>query len=202
MSRRLIRRWSAVVLAGASVLTIGMTGSGQGQVVETNPEGQRVERALASRTPSTALTPDDYAEIQLLYARSIQSFDRATEGGRAFASAFTADGIYIDMTTGKISQGPEQLAELAKATARGGGADSVKHLIHSLMIEQAPEGAVAKAYVAEVRAVGGQPAAAVDSGQYWDVLERSASGWKFRKRNFHRATLAPPNAAPAATTSR
>jgi hypothetical protein len=165
--------------------------------VQINPEGERVQRVLASRRTAALLAGQDYAEIQMLYARVARSLDTRADQGRAFAAAFTPDGIFIDTTTGKLYQGAEQLAAYARTSApTSDSLATVRHLMHNIMIESAPEGATGKAYVAIVRAAStGQPITVVDSGQYWDVLEKTAEGWRLRKRNFHRATLAPPNPA-------
>jgi hypothetical protein len=174
--------------------------SAQEPVVETNAEGNRVARVLESRRPAPPLTATDQAEIQNLYARSIQAFNDGSDDGRAFAASFVPEGILIDGTTGELSQGSIALAALARKNAPPAATvPTTRHLLHNLVIERAPEGASVKAFVAVVRVVDGQQASVVDSGQYWDVLEKTSQGWRIRKRNFHRATIAPPN--PGAVVS-
>jgi len=157
----------------------------------TNTEGKRVEQALRGRKPSPPLTVQDYADIQNLYGRAAHALDSGADGGKAYAGVFTPDGIFIDTPTGKVYVGQDAIAEMVRGSA--GSSKGVHHLFQNVMIEHSVEGSFVKAYVSILQhGAAGQPASVVDSGQYWDVLVRTPDGWRFKKRNFHRATPAVP----------
>jgi hypothetical protein len=134
----------------------------------------------------TALTAQDYLEIQQLYARFSHALDSAAGGGSEYAQLFTADGSYTD-EAGRTVSGREQLVAYAKQ-----GSDrtptNVRHFVYNVWAEPAPGGATGKAYVvmATVSAAG-QPAKVLNGGQFHDELVKTADGWRFKTRRFVRA---------------
>jgi hypothetical protein len=166
-----------------------------------------VMTAVAAQRPAAqapALTALDYHEIEQLNAQFCHGLDSAAEGGFQFANAFTADGVYID-ASGRVYQGREQLAALARQDPESTkGPTNVRHYVTSTMVEPTAAGAAAKGYlmVAATR-VNTRPGGALDAGQYWDDLVRTADGWRIARRTLVRATERPSAAAAtSAVTTR
>jgi hypothetical protein len=160
--------------------------------------------ALGAQQPSSAsltLTPQDYSDIQQLYARSAHGLDYAIDNGNVYAGVFTLDGVFVD-TDGTIYQGREQLAEFARAWGLPHSQRApmnTRHSLYNVRIDPAPEGATGianfasgKAYVVVSRAAdAGHPVMVIDAGQYHDSLVRTAEGWRIKKRVFVRQRPQP-----------
>lgn len=149
--------------------------------------------AALRRSPSSALTAQDYAEIAQLYPRYAYALDSAADHGAALAALFTADGALTDESE-KTHKGRTQLM----AAARGGGTNGVataQHFVWNVKIDPSETGATGKAYTEVLKLTQeGQPAAVSDLGQYWDDLVKTPEGWRIKNRVFHKA---PASATPA-----
>jgi hypothetical protein len=154
-----------------------------------------VSATAGAQQPGSApltLTPQDYAEIQQLYARSAHGLDYAIDDGNLYAAVFTPDGVFVD-ADGTIYQGREQLAEFARAWGLPHSQRApmnTRHSLYNVRIDPAPEGATGpanfasgKAYVVVSRAVAaGNPVIVIDAGQYHDSLVRTSDGWRIKRR--------------------
>jgi hypothetical protein len=147
-----------------------------------------------------SLAPEDYAEIQQLYARYASDVDSAAGNGAAFAGLFTADGVLTE-ESGKTYAGRAKLMELAR-TAPAKRPSNTRHLVWNVKIDPSPTGASGKAYVVVSRvAETGQPAVVIDVGQYWDDLFKTPEGWRIKRREFHKAPASAVGGPEAAPTS-
>ena len=179
--------------------------------------------APASRHPDSnrvRLTANDYAEIYQLYGRYGYAFDGGLDSGREWASLFTSDGFHSNASNNEWVQGPVALAEFARGALRfnrgvmslvplqGTSKDPTRiaHIIANIMLEPTSEGVVAKAYrmVAGVGAEG-QPNVLYTAGMYFDLLVKTAEGWRYREK-FYMGTDTVPDLAkrfivPATSTT-
>jgi hypothetical protein len=118
-----------------------------------------------------ALTPQDYIEIQQLYARHSVALDNGD--GAARAMLFTPDGSYSNLMSGHK---PTPVSELARATTARGNIGE-RHLITNLIITPTKEGADGFAYLTMISADG-----KVHPGTYNDKLVKTPQGWRFAAR--------------------
>ena len=154
-----------LALATITCLGIVVFGSGPAQAAENEP----------------TLTPQDYMEIQELYARYVRAADMGGEGdGSDWADCFTPDGEFGN------SQGPEALKKIIKNfhvnTLQKNGWSS-RHTYTSLQITPTAEGAKGSVY-ALVFNVTATPPFVDHSGVYEDWLVKTDAGWRFKKRIF------------------
>jgi len=149
--------------------------------------GAAVSYAQEGRQGS--LTAQDYAEIQMLYARYNHSIDTGDIEG--YVALFTPDGSFNN------NSGHEGLRTFMKN--RNGG--TRRHWNTNLLITPTPEGAKGAVYLMFVD-VGMKPPAITSAGRYEDSLVKTAQGWRFKRRqNFPDPPAAPASApAPAAPT--
>src|SRR5690349_8742484 len=91
-----------------------------------------------------SLTPQDYAEIQQLYARFNWALDSNAEDGKAYARTFTTDGEFL-VNSVRQAAGREQLAQHALKQA-GGLGGRPHHIATNILVEATPEGARGGAY--------------------------------------------------------
>ena len=175
---------------GAVLLTAVLAAAASGQVKPT--------------AKSTALTAMDYIEIRQLVNRYAFALDTGGNNGYDYADLFSADGEFMR----PYAKGREQLAALA----RGGklGPNNTVHYIMNHVIEPSPEGALGKEYLIEFdwglapaptggggnRGAASGPANGWDlvgrkagelartGGHYEDVYVKTATGWRFKKRDF------------------
>src|SRR5215468_11713536 len=159
---------------------------------------------VKSTVKAMALTPMDYIEIRQLVNRYAFALDTGSNNGYDYADLFAADGEFIR----PYAKGREQLAALA----RGGklGPNNTVHYIMNHVIEPSPEGATGKEYLIEFdwdlapaptggggnRGAASGPANGWDlvgrkagelartGGHYEDVYVKTATGWRFKKRDF------------------
>jgi hypothetical protein len=126
-------------------------------------------RQKASTTEGT-LTPQDYNEIQQLYARYAQTIDAGDADG--WARTFTPDGVF------GATKGTEKLVEFARGFYQRfkGGA---RHWYNQILITPTPEGAKGSCYLM-LFDVGTK--AITTSGIYQDTLVKTAGGWRFKER--------------------
>lgn len=149
--------------------------------------------AYAQEKGGTKLTPQDYAEIQQLYARYAQAIDTHAENGMAYARTFTPDGEFFVGDT-KVA-GREKLA--AYNLTMGVANRSPTHFNTNLVVEPSPEGARGKVYLLIVGAPQ-QPDArpAVSTiGTYQDVLVKTSEGWRFKQKRLYLNAMPPAASA-------
>ena len=143
-----------------------------------------------AQTPAS-LSVEDQVDIQQLYARASLAFDGAVDEGRAFAAAFTADGVFVDID-GTEHRGRAGLEALARGSGGRSGPARASEFLYNVLIEPAPGGATGKAYVVVARlAAPGTPVTGVTAGQYHDTLLRTADGWRIARREFVSTPGAP-----------
>ena len=150
-------------------------------------------------TKSAVLTTMDYIEIQQLGRRFVWALDGGDNFGYAYADLFTPDGAFVDATdgpNGKATQGRDNLALLARGGQRG--PLYLNHFGMNHVITPSADGATGKAYVA-ILDLATRPHSVTGGGYYDDVYEKTAMGWRFKKRTFHpsKVDIWPAQAAPA-----
>jgi SnoaL-like domain len=150
---------------------------------------------------SPALSALDYSEIQMLYGRSIISFDSGANKGYAFARTFTPDGVLVARGRAPIT-GHAQLAALAARNA-----SCLQTWLTNLMIEPAAEGAIGWAYIWHIELVCGSRVASAGAGSnsavkeggiYRDVIVKTADGWRFKRRSYTPGHTIPTDEKPPA----
>jgi len=145
----------------------------------------------------TGLTPADYIEIRQLVARYAYAVDSGADGGAVYAGLFAPDGAFADRT-GRETRGKEALMALAKRNTRG--PQSAFHFIVNHVIEPAPEGAIGKEYLLQLRiGEGERPNDVFGGGHYDDIYVRTPEGWRFKRRQFIPSEGGP---APRASDAR
>lgn len=115
------------------------------------------------------LTAQDYVEIQQLYARYNWAIDAGDVEG--YVALYTPDGQFNTFS------GAEGLRTFMKN--RQGG--TRRHWNSNLVITPSPDGAAGKVYLLLVD-VGQKPPAISSAARYADVLVKTASGWRFKRR--------------------
>jgi SnoaL-like protein len=138
-----------------------------------------------STSPPAALTAQDYADIQLLYARYNQGSDFADT--EMWMSIWTDDAVFKPSATQTIT-GNKALAEFraARNAARG---PQRRHSNSSLVLSPTPGGANGRAYFLLLDTSGKQPVM-VSAGYYDDTFVKSAKGWRLKTRTLHNDSLA------------
>ena len=156
--------------------------------------------APVQRRTAPALTAEDYAAIEQLYARYTYAWDGVLDDGRAWIRLFTPDGSHTNETTSprQFFFGHQELLGFARAMKIRGNRvpATVGHFITNIMIDPRPGGAAVKAYRLGVRIQSlGQPGGLGPSGIYFDYLVKTPDGWLFRRKNFVAANAAIPETA-------
>jgi len=125
-----------------------------------------------TRAASTgALTPQDYADIQQLYATYYQTIDSGDS--EAWAGTFTGDGTFNNIN------GHDALVNMIKnGTAKG---TPLRHWQSNLLLTPTPGGATGKVYVIQFN-IQEKPITAASYSRYDDTLTRTAQGWRFKSR--------------------
>jgi uncharacterized protein (TIGR02246 family) len=118
---------------------------------------------------AATLTPQDYLEIQQLYAR----YNWAIDAGdiEAYVALYTPDGTF------NTFNGAAGLRTFMKDRPAG----TRRHWNTNLIITPSPEGANGKVYLMLLD-VGVKPPAASAAARYEDRLVKTAGGWRFKKR--------------------
>jgi hypothetical protein len=143
--------------------------------------------AQQSSSKVTALTVQDYLEIQQLYARYTHAIDSGERNGQAWAETFTADGTFGN------NIGREKLAAFAKDWHENRGGALIQHWNANLVITPSAEGAHGSCYLMLVDRKT-TPASIRSINQYDDSLVKTPEGWRFKKRAFVPAKPAGPTA--------
>jgi hypothetical protein len=141
-----------------------------------------------------ALSRNDRAEIQELYARYAHAID--TGNGQAYIGVFTDDGVLQSVTGGpdSFTMNIADIAKRAKLRER----PKITHFYSNIVIDPAPEGARGQAYVLLLDL---QKNPAITSGSLCDdSIVKTKAGWKFKKRVCYREP--GPTQAAGVTSSR
>ena len=133
------------------------------------------------RTPNDALSPQDYIDIQTLYATYARAYDTGEGGGKVWADTFTQDGVFV--VGGREYTGSQELAGYVNSRSQNGGSDVIQHWNANVIIRPAPGGATASLYVMVV-SVGksGKPSNIVIATNYQDTLAKTSEGWRLKRR--------------------
>ncbi len=144
-------------------------------------------RANAAVTKTPTLTPMDYIEIQQLVRKYGWALDSGENYGYAYADLYTPDGTFVGTNqgpNGRSYQGREALAALARGGSRGPLFLSHVSMNH-VITPTADGGAIGKNYVAILDVgITGRPNGVSHGGQYDDVYEKTAVGWRFKRRTY------------------
>ncbi len=176
-----------------------VTTAALGVVILTLVGLQAQQRVTTSSGPSGTLTPIDYIEIRQLAARYGHAVDTGAGDGDAYASLFAPDGAFLD-PAGRPTTGQENLAALARRTARG--PQTAWHYIVNHIIEPTPEGAVGKQFLVHFRyGDPDEPNGVFGGGHYNDVYVKTPDGWRFKSRQFIPSQGTPQSLTPQAPAS-
>lgn len=129
-----------------------------------------------------SLTPQDYVEIQQLYARYNFTIDAGDAEG--YAALYTPDGTF------NAFAGHDGLISFMK----GRNGANQRHWNTNLMITPTPEGADGAVYLMLIN-VGVNPPVIATAAKYSDQLVKTAQGWRFKKRQTSRDGVPPATAA-------
>jgi uncharacterized protein (TIGR02246 family) len=133
---------------------------------------------LATADP---LTPQDYTEIEQLYAKYNDTIDHNDPEG--YASTFTVDGVFNNNT------GREALTNFVKQWHERMHGGMRRHWNTNLRISGDSKQATGSVYLMLVD-LSTQPASIVMTGTYADTLVKTSQGWRFSKRATKRDTPA------------
>jgi hypothetical protein len=148
--------------------------------------------AAQERSAAAGLSVLDHFEIRQLFARFAHGLDSAANEGRLFASAFTADGEYID-EAGTSHRGVEALSAFARRDPDAvKGPSNVRHFTTSVLVEQRPEGVTGRSQIMIVTGPAGGTRMVTVAGEFLDHLVMTADGWRIARRTFARPGAAAP----------
>ncbi len=145
-------------------------------------------------SPSSALTPQDYIDIQQLVSSYAYGLDGNTDNGATYASLFAPGAVFGRPRT----EGRDNLAALANREPHG--AKYVRHFITNHVIEPSPRGAIGREYAVIIDInESGEPGRIFLGGRYDDEYVKTPQGWKFKTRTFtpSRVDVQPAPAAGA-----
>jgi hypothetical protein len=189
-------------LPAAGAAAAGTPINGGNAPLAANPLGVVAQTAASSTTASAnALTALDYLQIQQLVHRYGWALDSGAGNGVAYADLYTPDGIFTGTNQGpggRSYQGREPLAALARGGPRG--PLYVSHYATNIVIEPtAGGGAVGHTYVAIFKlGESGKPGVIEHGGRYDDVYEKTAGGWRFKRRTYYDSKSGEPVQPPPA----
>jgi len=118
--------------------------------------------------------------------------DSGDNYGYAYADLFTPDGVFVGMNQGgpdgRTYLGRDELATIARGGTRGPNQQS--HFTMNHVITPTADGATGRAYVV-VLDVGlvGRPNGVNHGGYYDDVYQKTAVGWRFKKRTYRESKV-------------
>jgi SnoaL-like domain len=151
------------------------------------------QRGDTSSGRTMTLTPIDYIEIRQLAARYGHAVDQGADNGYAYADLFAADGTFGQ------TRGRDELAKLAKQTARG--PQTAWHFIVNHVIEPTEDGAKGQEYLVHLRyGEPEQPNIVWGGGHYEDTYVKTPNGWRFKTRRFIRSEGTPESLKPQAAS--
>jgi hypothetical protein len=131
--------------------------------------------ALITSAPvlASGLTPQDYAEIEQLYAQYNWAIDSGD--AQAWADTFVEDGVFNNF------KGTEQLKGFIDRWVNSMNGLTRKHWNSNLRITGDDKTAQGKVYLLLVD-TSVQPPAIITSASYSDELVKTPRGWRFTKR--------------------
>ncbi|MET0532744.1 MAG: nuclear transport factor 2 family protein [Steroidobacter sp.] len=127
-----------------------------------------------SAAQADPLTTQDYVEIQQLYARYNHAIDSGDSEG--WAATFVPDGVFNEKFAGR-----GQLLEFMKVWKEKMNGANRRHWNSNLSITPAAQGANGTVLLMLLD-VSTKPPSIVMTGQYTDVLVKTADGWRFKSR--------------------
>jgi hypothetical protein len=130
------------------------------------------------------LSTQDYIDIEQLYATYNHAIDSGD--GEAWAATFTSDGTFNKFT------GHDQLVGFIGQWKEKMNGGNRRHWNTNLRIVPSKDGASASVFLMRVDVT---TKSSVATGMYNDTLVKTASGWRFKKRQTKMDTPAPPPAA-------
>ena len=133
------------------------------------------------------LTPEDYIEIQQLYAKYNNAIDSGDAEG--YAATFIPDGVF------NTFHGREALISFIHTWRDRMNGANLRHWNSNLLITGTPEGANGSVYLLLVN-VGVRPPAISAAAKYEDELVKTPQGWRFKKRATKSEGPPPAAAAP------
>ena len=125
----------------------------------------------------TALSTQDYVEIQQLYARYATTID--TGDAEGWASTFTPDGVFNSNT-----RGHDALVQFVHDWRDKRNGANRRHWNANLVITSSAGGANGSIYLM-LMDVSARPPAPVSTAMYEDTLVKTAQGWRFKTRVLH-----------------
>ena len=129
----------------------------------------------------SGLAPEDYIEIQNLYAYYNQSSDAGDAD--AFASCFAEDGVFRLPSVGLEQRGHAAILAYKRADAARRGTRYRRHWNASLHLQRQPDGSVAgRCYLHGYNGEPGKPPELSDVGSYTDRLVKISGVWRFAER--------------------
>jgi hypothetical protein len=140
---------------------------------------------------ASALSAQDYFEIQQLYSRYNNAIDNGD--GEAWAATFTSDGVFNTFV------GHDALVGFVKTWREKLGGATRKHWNNNLQITGDSKEASASVYLMLVD-FSSKPPSIVGTASYTDTLVKTKEGWRFTKRTTKgdAAPAAPSAPAPSA----
>jgi uncharacterized protein (TIGR02246 family) len=142
--------------------------------------------AMAQAT-AAPLTPQDYMEIEQLYAKYNDAIDHNDPEG--YASTFTPDGVFNNNT------GHDALVNFVKTWHEKMNGGSRRHWNTNLQIKGDSKAATGSVYLMLLD-LSTKPTSILTTATYDDALVKTPQGWRFTKRATKRD--GPPPAAPGA----
>ena len=124
------------------------------------------------------LSGEDYAEIQMLYARYNYAFDSSNPA--MYGGVFTTDGEFV--IGDRTLRGQKGIGELAAGRGPLKPRPKIFHISTNVLIEPAADGAKGSSYVTLIDLQ--QNPAVTGGGTYEDVIVRTKDGWRFKKRSY------------------
>ncbi len=127
---------------------------------------------VGTASAQTALSADDVAEINQLYAQYNLALDRGD--AQAWADTFTPDGVFGN------SEGRDALVEFAEGFHKQ-QAGNARHWNTNTRVTATADGAAGTTYL-QLWNVGARPHSIIVTGIYHDTLVETADGWRFKSR--------------------
>lgn len=141
--------------------------------------------AARDREPANFLSPEDYLEIQQLYAYYARDVDSGSQ--RDASWMYTDDGVWD--VEGMKWVGREQLKQHYTTMPPGVSKNGIRHFSTNLILVPTENGVRGSAYmVALERKTEGGPIEITLMGKYEDLLVKTDRGWRFKERVFRMDT--------------
>ena len=156
-----------------------------------------------TRQPHAMLSPEDYAQIQQLYARSAPPSTAQTTTAALTQSCSRPTAARRMRTEGDSWTRPAGGPGARSGAGGAKGPTNVQTFLFAMTATPSPGGANGNAYVTKVTfGRPGEPLTMNDGGQFHDALVKTAEGWKFKTRKFVRAVPGATTPPPPSATAR